>query len=114
MSGGADISALTDAVNNGLIFAYVAKPWEPLKLKGLIAAAAGRFRLIHEVEQERRLLRALMEAFRTPSTSKITSPASSESTRRMREFSEPPIQPSASAKQIQTTFTPTRSAPGWS
>src|SRR5450631_1615155 len=28
MSGCADIAALTDAVNSGQIFAYIAKPWE--------------------------------------------------------------------------------------
>ncbi len=33
MSGYADMSALTEAVNGGQIFAYVAKPWEPLKLR---------------------------------------------------------------------------------
>ena len=33
MSGYADMSALTEAVNSGQIFAYIAKPWEPLRLK---------------------------------------------------------------------------------
>jgi PAS domain S-box-containing protein len=61
MSGYADMSALTEAVNSGQIFAYIAKPWEPLKLKALVAAAAVHFKLVQEVEQERGLLRALME-----------------------------------------------------
>ena len=61
MSGYADMSALTEAVNSGQIFAYIAKPWEPLKLKALVAAAAVHFKLVQEVDQERGLLRALME-----------------------------------------------------
>ncbi len=61
MSGYADISALTEAVNSGQIFSYIAKPWDPLKLKELVGAAAVHFKLIQEVEQERGLLRALME-----------------------------------------------------
>jgi PAS domain S-box-containing protein len=61
MSGHADLNALTEAVNSGQIFAYVAKPWEPLKLRAQVAAAVVHFRLVQEVEQERGLLRALME-----------------------------------------------------
>jgi len=61
MSGYADMSALTEAVNSGQIFAYVAKPWEPLKLKDQVAAAVVHSRLVKEIEQERGLLRALME-----------------------------------------------------
>jgi len=53
MSGYADIPALTDAVNSGQIFSYIAKPWEPVKLQAQIKAAATHFKLIHEAEQER-------------------------------------------------------------
>ena len=61
MSGYADMSALTEAVNSGQIFAYIAKPWEPLKLRAQVAAAVVHFKLVQEVDQERGLLRALME-----------------------------------------------------
>jgi response regulator RpfG family c-di-GMP phosphodiesterase len=61
MSGYADMSALTEAVNSGQIFAYVAKPWEPLQLKAQVTAAVVHFKLVQEVEQERGLPRALME-----------------------------------------------------
>ncbi len=61
MSGYADMNALTEAVNSGQIFAYVAKPWEPLELKAQVVAAVVHFKLVQEVEQERGLLRALME-----------------------------------------------------
>jgi PAS domain S-box-containing protein len=66
VSGYADISALTEAVNSGQIFAYIAKPWEPRKLKAQIAAAVVHFKLVQEVEQERGLLRALMDNIPDP------------------------------------------------
>ena len=61
MSGYADLNALTEAVNSGQIFAYIAKPWEPLKLKAQVAAAAVYFKMAQQVDQERGLVRALME-----------------------------------------------------
>jgi PAS domain S-box-containing protein len=61
MSGYADIGVLTQAVNDGQIFAFTAKPWEPLKLSALVASAVVHFNLVREVEHERGLLRALME-----------------------------------------------------
>src|SRR6185369_14646053 len=61
MSGYADINGLTEAVNSGQIFAYITKPWEPLQLKAKVGAAAVHFKLLQEVDQERELLRALME-----------------------------------------------------
>ena len=61
MSGYADLMALTEAVNSGQIFAYIGKPWEPLTLKAQVAVAVLHFKLVQEVEQERGLLRALME-----------------------------------------------------
>ena len=61
MSEFADFVALTEAVNSGQIFSYIAKPWEPPKLKARIKAAAAHFKLVHEAEQGRELLGALME-----------------------------------------------------
>jgi two-component system cell cycle sensor histidine kinase PleC len=61
MSGYAEITALTEAVNSGRIFSYIAKPWEPLKLKAQVKAAAVQLSLITEVQQGRELLCALME-----------------------------------------------------
>jgi len=61
MSGYADMNALTEAVNRGQIFAYIAKPWEPPLLKAQISAAALQFKLVQEIDHERELLRALME-----------------------------------------------------
>jgi PAS domain S-box-containing protein len=61
ISGYANMSVLAEAVNRGQIFAYIDKPWEPLKLKATVAAAVVHFKLVREVDKERGLLRALME-----------------------------------------------------
>jgi len=61
MSGYADMSALTEAVNDGQIFAYIAKPWEPHGLKVQVRSAMVHFNLLREVDQERALVHALME-----------------------------------------------------
>jgi PAS domain S-box-containing protein len=61
ISGYADLHALTEAVNHGQIFAYVSKPWDPLALKATVSAAMAQFKLVHEIDHERGLLRALME-----------------------------------------------------
>jgi PAS domain S-box-containing protein len=61
ISGYADMSALTEAVNSGQIFAYVSKPWDPPALMAAVRAAVVHFRLLQEIDQERELLRALME-----------------------------------------------------
>ena len=61
MSGYADLGVLTEAVNSGQIFAYISKPWDPLKLKAQVGSALAHFKLVEEVEYERGLLRALME-----------------------------------------------------
>ncbi len=61
MSGYADITALTEAVNSGQIFAYITKPWDPFKLQAQVNAAGVHFTLTREVQESRELLRALME-----------------------------------------------------
>jgi PAS domain S-box-containing protein len=66
ISGYADMSALTEAVNSGQIFAYVGKPWDPLALKATVGAAVVQFKLVQEINEERELLRALMENIPDP------------------------------------------------
>ncbi len=61
ISGYADLSALIQAVNNGQIFAYVSKPWDPITLRATVGAAVVQFSLVREIDHERGLLRALME-----------------------------------------------------
>ena len=61
ISGYADLHAVTAAVNEGQIFAYVSKPWDPLSLKAMVGAAVVQFKLAEEIAHERELLRALTE-----------------------------------------------------
>lgn len=61
VTGFADLTAVIRAVNEGRIFAYVAKPWEPEDFRLKVQRAAEHFRLAQELAQERRLLRDLMD-----------------------------------------------------
>jgi response regulator RpfG family c-di-GMP phosphodiesterase len=46
----ADLSAVVRAVNEGSIFAYVSKPWDPDDLKRKVAAAARQYRRARDAE----------------------------------------------------------------
>ncbi|HTQ04830.1 MAG TPA: EAL domain-containing protein [Polyangiaceae bacterium] len=61
VTGFADLAAVVRAVNEGRIFAYVAKPWEPEDFRLKVQRAAEHFRLAQELASERRLLRDLMD-----------------------------------------------------
>ena len=61
-TGFADLTAVIRAVNDGQIFAYVTKPWDPEDLRVKIQRAAGHFRLARELAQERKLLDDLMNS----------------------------------------------------
>jgi PAS domain S-box-containing protein len=61
ISGYADLEAVTSAVNDGQIFAYVSKPWDPLALQAMVRTAVLQFKLVEEIDHERELLRALMD-----------------------------------------------------
>jgi two-component system cell cycle sensor histidine kinase PleC len=61
ITGYSDMEALVRAVNNGQIYAYVAKPWSPAEFKMTVAAAVQHYQLMQEVAQERELLHALMD-----------------------------------------------------
>lgn len=62
VTGYADLSAVIRAVNDGRIFAYVNKPWEPLALKLTVHQAAERFRMARELARERALLVDVMDS----------------------------------------------------
>jgi len=66
LSGYADVNALTQAVNCGQIFAFIAKPWDPISFRETVRAAIIHFELIQAVEHERELLRVLMESIPDP------------------------------------------------
>jgi len=61
-TGFADLSAVIRAVNEGQIYAYVTKPWDPEDLRVKVQRAAGQFRLARELAHERRLLDDLMNS----------------------------------------------------
>jgi PAS domain S-box-containing protein len=61
VTGFADLAAVIRAVNDGHIFAYVTKPWNPEELQLLVRKAAEHFRLAQELAQERTLLHDLMD-----------------------------------------------------
>jgi diguanylate cyclase (GGDEF)-like protein len=58
-TGYSDISAVIDAVNEGQVYRYLAKPWRPEELKAVLGQGLERYRLVLE---NRRLLRELQEA----------------------------------------------------
>jgi PAS domain S-box-containing protein len=62
ITGYSDWDALVRAVNNGRIYSYVQKPWDPMDLKMKVAKAAEHYRLQLELTYERDLLHALMDS----------------------------------------------------
>jgi PAS domain S-box-containing protein len=61
ITGYTDVDALVNAINQGQIHAYVAKPWDPDALRATVASAAEYHRLQMDLAHERDLLRALMD-----------------------------------------------------
>jgi diguanylate cyclase (GGDEF)-like protein/PAS domain S-box-containing protein len=61
ITGYADLEAVVSAVNNGHIFGYISKPWDPRGLKLAIYKAAEHHRLMRELSEEQRLLHNLMD-----------------------------------------------------
>lgn len=62
VTGYSDLTAVVRAVNDGRIFAYVHKPWEPSALKLTVDRAAEYCRLHRELLRERCLLVDLMDS----------------------------------------------------
>ena len=58
-TGYADIQAVINAVNEGRIFRYILKPWDPLELEGIVRQAAEQFELLAE---RKRLIDQLQQA----------------------------------------------------
>jgi len=61
LTGYADLSAVIRAVNEGSIFAYVTKPWDPDDLRLKVDKAAEHFQIAQELAHERQLLHDLMD-----------------------------------------------------
>ena len=51
ITGYADIRAVIDAINQGSVYRYITKPWEPEELQAVIREAAERYDLIAERKQ---------------------------------------------------------------
>lgn len=60
LTGYADLSAVTTALNAGGIVGYAPKPWEPEALRAMVAAACEQHRLRRALRQEQALLQGLM------------------------------------------------------
>jgi PAS domain S-box-containing protein len=61
ITGYTDWDALVRAVNNGQIYSYVPKPWDPVDLKSKVVRAAEHYHLQEALAKERDLLHALMD-----------------------------------------------------
>ncbi|ACA14818.1 PAS/PAC sensor hybrid histidine kinase [Methylobacterium sp. 4-46] len=61
LTGYADLSAVTSALNRGGITGYVTKPWDAALLRGAVRAAYERCRLGRDLATERALLRGLLD-----------------------------------------------------
>jgi diguanylate cyclase (GGDEF)-like protein/PAS domain S-box-containing protein len=61
-TGFADIQAVVRAVNNGRIFAYLTKPWNPDEVRQTVRRGVEQFTLASELAQERQLLHDLMDS----------------------------------------------------
>jgi len=59
LTGYTDVEDLVSAINSGKVFKYITKPWNPTKLKGVIAQAAETYRVLKQ--RTRVLSRALAQ-----------------------------------------------------
>lgn len=59
ITGYMDLQSVTEAVNRGHVFRYIAKPWDPSELEAAVRQAAEQYEVLDE---RRRLLRELEEA----------------------------------------------------
>ena len=62
VTGFADLSAVIRAVNDGNIFAYVTKPWDPADLVSKVRKAAEHFRMSQDLTHERSLLDSILNS----------------------------------------------------
>lgn len=62
VSGFSDLPAVIRAINEGKVFAYVTKPWNPEDLRFKVAKGVEHFRLARQIARERQLLADLMNS----------------------------------------------------
>jgi len=61
ITGYADLQAVIRAINDGKVFGYISKPWEPDHLKLTVHKAVESHHLTRELNEERALLQNLMD-----------------------------------------------------
>ena len=62
VSGFADLPAVIRAINEGKVFAYVTKPWNPEDLRFKVTKGVEHYRLARQIAHERQLLADLMNS----------------------------------------------------
>jgi PAS domain S-box-containing protein len=62
MTGYSDLGAVIQAINEGKIFGFISKPWEPAYLKVMVHKAVQYYDMMHELTFERTLLHSLMDS----------------------------------------------------
>lgn len=82
LTGYADISAVIEAINQGNIFRYVTKPWDPVELETILDQAYERYELI---VQNRHLMQQLKEANATLEERVAQRTAELEETNRLKD-----------------------------
>jgi FixJ family two-component response regulator len=72
LTGFADMAAIIQAINDGHVYAYITKPWEPVQLKQVVRRAVDHHllaceneRLLQELRQANRFLEAMMDRLDT-------------------------------------------------
>jgi PAS domain S-box-containing protein len=62
ITGHADLNAVIRAINDGKVFGYISKPWDPDSLIVTVHKAVEHYALARELEHERALLHNLMDS----------------------------------------------------
>ncbi|HVK62517.1 MAG TPA: hybrid sensor histidine kinase/response regulator [Bdellovibrionales bacterium] len=65
LTGYTDIDSVVSAINNGQIYRYVTKPWDPIDLSNAIDKAVERFEIGAELVEKNRALQAALEELQT-------------------------------------------------
>jgi two-component system cell cycle sensor histidine kinase/response regulator CckA len=60
ITGFADLNSVIRSINDGRVYAYVTKPWNPVDLELKVKGAAEQYRLTRTLDNERRLLHELL------------------------------------------------------
>ena len=65
LTGYTDIDSVVKAINNGQIYRYVTKPWDPVDLANAVDKAVERFEIGEELVEKNRALQTALEELKT-------------------------------------------------